>query len=557
MPEIHTPVVAGGPPPVRSIILRDFSGGLNLRDDPMQLPNNELPVMVDVEPTPAGGLKKRLAFQGSAAFTTNPAYELKGLWFAPNENTDGTILVGARDVTTGNDVLLVYSTTAFALGAAPDKKLAFTTQSDHAQLWSGAFMKRVNNVTADNNFFIHRGGGTVSQAYLPATQSLSSEQTDAYGHYNDNFANPGSGTNVVSRIICTHLEYLFHAGCFENGARHPARIRWSHPGEPGDYRTNDFIDVGEGNDNDSIRALVSAYGALFIFKERSVWMLTGFDSNTFALNQIAWGVGCQNMNGAAMGPFGLVFFDNYHGMQEISYRRGPSGRIWMAMPMWDKLRDALTDGRITFGPTGPQVCWVGPRLYVTNLFMGGRARTFVYDATIGTGWWTIGVGGSLCAAFNPEAQVPKLMLGDPYDNSGVQQKMHIAMQNVLPSERVDRMDGSTASAFSGSFQTAWLTGGDASLKKRFRRFAVVFKNQPVDRPFVIQGFKNWQTATGGRTYNVLGTLLSGAADSTTDINVRSGTLGSGYAASLIVTGIADRLWDIQQITVRFVPMRIN
>lgn len=51
-----------------------------------------------------------------------------------------------------------------------------------------------------------------------------------------------------------------------------------------------FIDVG-GNDGTQIRAIISAFNALYIFKDKSIWCLTGDNQSNFVLQKFVDGIG--------------------------------------------------------------------------------------------------------------------------------------------------------------------------------------------------------------------------------------------------------------------------
>lgn len=548
---IKAPPLQGRPPPVRSQILRDFTGGLNLRDVGTTMARNELVQCSDVDILPMGGVRRRASFRPLASNGLSTTLQARMLYQVPASAATGTILSGSRDTIGTSDKLAVF-TTAVVEGNAPDVTRTFTTASTLNESWSCATVARVatpNSVQV----FIHRDSLAPVQRYMPDT-TLSAELTPDL--YNEVFASPAANACVKSSLVCAHLHFLFHADTVETGTRHFSRVRWSHPDEPMDFRVGDFFDMGEGQDGDMITAMVSAYGALFIFKRFSVWMLTGQGPTTFNWTRIAYGIGTANKNAAVASMNGLYFFDEMRGMHVITYARGASGRIWMAQPVWQKLHNAISDGTVS-NSTAAVIAWGGQRLYVTGLKNGTADLsnvTYVHDVEAGQGWFQYDVGFALINTFKDAADLYHLMGVGPYKGAAGQTTYRdfIEIQG-LNSTLADKL-GVTTSNYNGSFTHAWVDGGDQSLKKRFRRFSVVFDNLPAASTIAGIAYKDWDTTISARTFTIVGTAVSFAAG--VELNKRSGTIGTCYATAVKLTGPNDQDWRVKQVTHRFIPYRI-
>lgn len=552
MPIIPTPPIQGSPPPIRSAVLRDFTGGLNFRDNASQLAANELSDEVNCDIGGQGGVSRRGSFRPLGASGITTANSPQFLFHIPDDTSNGYVLMGAQSATGPTDKLSYWTT--ITEGTAPAATRSFATASNDDEYWSGALMKPTE-APGDQYLYIHRDYLAKVQAFQTSDNLLHSEMTDAYGNYNENFAAPGSGCMPKASIMAAHRDYMFHADCYENSLRRTARLRWSHPGHPGDYRANDFIDVGEGQDNDRISALVSNGSSLFVFKERSVWVLEGYSADTFSITRVASGIGCGNHNAAAYSQYGVTFFDRNLGMHQITFERVAGVRMWHANCLWLKLNAAITDGRIT---NTRQACvtWVGSKLYVSGLIEGGAAhanRTYMTDMQVGPGWVRYNVGFVNIGCYKPFGSPPLFMGIAPFDGSqsGATNYDRLVIQG-LNATLTDLLDGTHEQSYVSYFQTSWITGGDASLKKRFRRFSMVFGNLATGHGFTVNSFKNWSFAAD-RTYTVDGDYVSGTAEQK---NVRGGTVGTGYAVALKVTGPNDRAWNVDQLTLRFIPQRI-
>lgn len=553
MPIIPTPPVQGAPPAIRSAVLRDFTGGLNYRDDSLQLAPNEVASAIDVDLSAQGGFQRRKSFRTLASTELDTTTPPRFLFNIAGDNNDGLLFVGGRDGSA--DDLSYFSTFSDNAGIAVER--AFTHATTLGQTWSGALMKRVE-ANGDQNLYIHRDYQQPVQAWETDT-NLHTEMGDPAASsgagWNEDFAAPVGGFMPFASLLCAHHEYMFHADTNEDSTRHDSRIRWSHPGHPGDYRENDFIDVGEGQDNDRVTAMVSAFGALFIFKQRSVWMLSGYDTDSFSIERIATGVGAGNKNAATSSQYGVAFFDQNLGVHEITYMKGASGRTWIAQCTWQKLNPAITDKRIT-NTQHACMTWVNSKLYVSGLCIGGATVpnvTYVHDEQVSPAWWAYGVGFTMMCSWAGNNTPEKLVGVGPCFDGTTTNYDRVAIFDLTTSP-TDSLDGGfTELDIAASLQTAWVAAGDPSLKKRFRRFSLVFDNLDISNTITVYAYKDWKTPNY-RSYTIAGDW-----DGFSPIeqkNVRGGTIGTAYSASLVIQGPSNVEWGVNMITLRYIPQRI-
>lgn len=541
---------------MHSQILSDWSGGLNLSADDFQLARNETADCLDVDPSPLGGIERRSSFRslGDSGLSTTDAPRFL-YHFQSDSDDNGFILMGNTDGT--HDYLTTWATGDITDGHARTQKRQFTTDSTLSNTWSAALVRPRVSVDHEVVLYIHRD----RQAKVQTFQTdglLHSEQTNSYGNYNEDFDNPLGGTCPYASLCCTHLDYLFHADTYENSIRRSSRIRWSHPAQPGDYRENDFVDVGDGHDNDVIRGLVSWANALFIFKERSVWVMTGYDVDTFAMTRLADNIGVSNKNCCIQTVNGVFFFDEWLGLQQIVQK----GSAFGIKPMWLSLNTAIDDGRLTltkFATIGES----GGKIYVSGMRWRGATnhnRTFVYDYMNDNGWWAYSVGFRLLRGFTSALGEKHIMGAGPFTNEGgasTNYANYLCIQGYLSSDVDDRFNASTEVTYTGHMTTAWVDGGDAGLKKRFRRFSMVFDNMAATSPFTVLSYRNWSNTTPtARSYTVAGTATPSAADFGMQISKRGGAIGSGYSAALKITGPNDKAWGLNSVTFRFIPQRV-
>lgn len=560
MPVIPTPQLRGSPPPISSVFLRDFTGGINLSADDIQLPLNQFADALDIDPDVKGGFFRRSSFRslGNSGLTTDATKNVKFLMQFPDDVTNGWILAGSTDGT--HDRLATWATGDISDAHARTSLLTFTTDANTplAYRWTGAIIGKAN-VVGDPQLYIHRDYLTPVQAWTTANTLAAELTASALANYNENFAAPVGGCAPSASIVCTHLVYLFHGDTREAGVRHPSRIRWSHPGQPEDYRVDDFLDVAEGTDNDRITAMVSNQGRLFIFKRHSVWLLDGLGHDTFSLSRIANGVGAVNHAAACAYLDGCVFFDEALGMQRIK----PQTRTWQVSPMWDNLARAMDDGRLT-DTRQAVVAVAGTKIAVSGMKWKGATapnRTFVYDENVGTGWWCYSVGFSALAGYAGSAGRHWIMGCGPFTNEGGASTTYqnfVCIQGILSSSTDDRFDATNAVTYNGYMFCPWVDAGDPARKKRFRRFSLTFDSMATNKSFTVDAYRNWSVDIPAvRTFSVagLGTATPGIAGQQN--NVRGGALGTGYSAAVKITGPNDVAWGINQVTFRFVPKRVT
>ena len=83
------------------------------------------------------------------------------------------------------------------------------------------------------------------------------------------------------------FSYWFHNYLFVSGVTaSPNRLYWSALGDPTTFDANDFVDIN-ANDGDKITGLNILNDELVVFKNYSVWSITGFSGATFDATTIA------------------------------------------------------------------------------------------------------------------------------------------------------------------------------------------------------------------------------------------------------------------------------
>ncbi len=112
------------------------------------------------------------------------------------------------------------------------------------------------------------------------------------------YTGSGSVVNLTTDTDCPeatlveyHKNHLFLAG----DETYPSRVNFSAIDNITDYTATDFFDV-QTSDGTKVRGMVSAYDSLYIFKEKSIWRLSGGERDSFTLQKMVEGTGTLSNN---------------------------------------------------------------------------------------------------------------------------------------------------------------------------------------------------------------------------------------------------------------------
>lgn len=93
----------------------------------------------------------------------------------------------------------------------------------------------------------------------------------------------------VVELVEYHKNHLFLSGNDD----YPSRVWFSKLDDITDYTATDFFDVAT-SDGSRVRAIISAYGSLYILKDYSIWRLSGYERDTFVLEKMVDGIGTRS-----------------------------------------------------------------------------------------------------------------------------------------------------------------------------------------------------------------------------------------------------------------------
>ena len=534
----------------------DFQGGLNLNADPFQLGKNETSDCLNVDFDPLGGFHQRDGIAGLAdAYFANSK---PSMWQFTTPNGEYSQVM----FQSLNTPAYVSGSTSYdiTMDVAP---LDVTGDSVSSRMYAATFRDPQNLSTAccyiqrNAQYVPIRWNGTVGHRLVDPSPS----------GWNEDFAAPAHGKMPLAKFITAHRNYVFVANTVEDGETHTSRIRWSHPGFPEDWREGDWIDIEPGA-GDAITGVASWQDRLLIFKNNAVFMLLGYDADTFEVVNVSRTVGALNQGAIAVAEEGVFFFSWPEG---VFFFDGSKLRDLFA-----GLRPLLTDGTVARTHRKYISCsWVKQRLWVsipTNVDWYGDGVTLVFDPALGRGGgWTKYQCGSGWVGFAIEFAPPgedSHWYAIPGDTQQRIVELHAdqAFDDLLGYENPIRT----------RYQTPWIDLGNPALAKSWRRPVFVFNNED-NYTLNFTTFGDYNTTEPLGTFTK--TVSSGSSswlvwdeDDWDEANwattagtpqqiAKGARLGRATAVSLLVEGPPDlehaAMWGVNAITWKYIPKRIR
>lgn len=542
--------------------LRDFTGGLNLRRDTVQLGSNESPDLLNVDVDPRGGFHQRW---GTAPFSST------ALGNAPVSAWEYANVTGSRQV-------MVHDGNTVWVSSGGE----FTQAFSRGLIVRGATMK-------DRCYAVNGGSNSVRWDGAAATPLNWAQGGD---NWNANLETPTSETTTgampVARCVAAHQGHLWVANTLENGKRYGNRLRFSHPNFPESWRSYDFIDVDPGVDGDEITALVPYADRLLVFKKRSIHAIYGADPETFQVFPITTEVGAISQEAVVSTDLGIYFMSWPDGVFLYQGKQ----------PEWqfDRIFPAIQDGKIPQAYASKIVLgWGGRRLWVSVPWEGSTTnkRTFVLDPSLSKAgsWVAYDLGLSAFVEYNPPGSSALLLGG------------HVGSKRVLKLDQRVPFDnfGSGNVPIETHFRTAWFDLGEQAMKKRWKRPEIMLRGGTTaevyvkvfrdwDPSFAVRNFKlnteedsddiavvtpdletgapvgegwgsaTWGVSKWGRGGGVGGPVPGGNNTKLTGHAVleRGNPLGQSKAVGFLFIGPkTNHSWGIDSIALKFIPRRIR
>jgi hypothetical protein len=530
--------------------LNDFTGGINLRSDQFNLASNELADALNVEVDPRGGILSREGWRRwNGADVTADAWNPQNLFlFQRTFGSPNVMLVNNNkiNVSTG--------------GTFTELEIAATPVAVSAD-WHGATFANWGDTVyigcgASDSTAAHKWSGTGDAVALTPIS--------AGTEWNDDYTTPVQGVFPAAELVTTHLNYMFAANTREAGSNVRNRIRWSHPDQPEDWATDDYIDILNAG---AIAAISSFHDHLLIFAELGIWALYGIDSDSWQLQLVTRAVSTQSPNWLAESDSGVYFFSWPHG---VHYYDGTaitevSASLRPAFDGPDFASTALES--IHLGWMNRQL-WFGAPYDVTTTATDA-ACVFVLDPTLGSGGsWTRHVGAD-GAGLGPFVE----------DRVSATPKFYGCSRTTPDVMRVAQFGtdvwtdnhGGVDAGFESLFTSNWINDGIDDHKKSWKPPTVIvreFDQAYTLRYEVMHEYDESNVQRQGQRLIDAGSDAiqydSGATyDSGEKYGVRAkgshaerfGTLGSTEAIQLRLMGEAGKPWGINSITNKFISRR--
>jgi len=547
---------------IDSLLVNDFTGGLNYRADAFKLADNESPDMLNVDIDPRGGFSSRWGMKdynssaigsiASGSFTPKRLFA----WDGPSRY----LMIAANDK--------IFHTTSGSVSAS----IATTDNPSGAMFapWSSSSTSYV---------YMACGRGYAGKKFDGTTTTTLT--VSATGAWQDSFASP-TGTHMPKADLCTtHIDRMWVANTNENSTNYPNRLRWSHPSFPESWRTDDYIDVVDGGSG--ITGIVPFGDQLLIFKPRAVFALTGYDEESFQLVPLSVEIGAANAQCIAKSEQAIFFFSWPDGL--FAYNGSGFTNIFQAIhPIIDE--NLINETSLS----GMFVSWVD-RLLMLSVPLGASPITQDTYETVGATYdqSTITYGGSTKATIPTVTYVwdPSIReggawtlykTGDDYglahattflqtDGSRVPVALHPYHARVLKinqiNEHSDTIAG-TVYGFDSYYVTKWQDAQNTNAKKFWRRPEMVVRQLGETISLPVSVYHDWNTGTVAKSFTVDmdGQYIDGGygsfgqPDLGSDV-VKGHNLGLARSVQLKINGDAGKPWGVNAITYKYNPRRVR
>jgi hypothetical protein len=506
----------------------DFTGGINFRADQFQLAPNESPGMLNVDIDPRGGIFSRAGYQTkhTTAISFSGEWNPKGLYDL--RGTTPNIMLTTGYQTTGSYNGRVFKSTGGN----------FTTLDSGASTPLNVISTNGASFTTWNlTLYIALGSGATNM-YKWATGDTYATSLSASGPTWQPYAQPTGGYMPRAELCVAHANKMFVANTYEDGVAYPNRLRWSHENLPEDWYQDDYIDINAGGNG--IRGIVVVDGQLLVFKQKAIYLLMGYDADSFQLVEMSTNLGIDYPQQATFGSGGVYFFDYPNGL--YFYNRNGITDIF------ERIRPIIINGEINTTVLSTITCsYIRDRLWLSMPYQNSNVGVpppyssvnFIFDATIGANGaytmfqsapflsdtatpvtipgfglvsgceWRDDTDKAYYLMINPDDDYPYVYYVDDYDNT-----------------TDDVIIGATPSLtgkFATNYRTSWFDDNRYVQLKTFLRPYFVMKEVSSTTFIKMNVYKNYNE-----------TLKSGG---TKTINLAPTIEGAVYGTSLYGTGI--------------------
>lgn len=532
---------------MKPLNMMDFTGGVNLRPEAFQLAENELPEMVNLEVDPRGGVNTRKSWRYS-----NPSVVTTAVWNPRNAYTH-------RDQNNAQWTYVVNGGVDKQLyGSGPGGAWASVLTDCNAVPHGADF------VSWDDYVYVVRGAASPSARVLGNTPVLLTACASA--NWQNDYTAPGvTDTFPIADLIAQHQGYMFVAGTWEDGTRHPNRIRWSHPNNPVRWALDDYIDISEGGQ--LITGIVPFSDRVVIFKPDAVWALFGYSAETWEVTNLSRTIGCLNQQGIARSEEAVFFISWPHGVFAYTGTKVEEISVQIRTVFQDNLMDPAAMANSFVG-------WLGRRLWVSLPYNGKRpppddaTRAFVWDPVMTS--WTMFVGAN---ASVPGPYIERIET-DTDDNevTFMRTNPYSVALNYVSGDATDECAPNQVQPFTTHLRTRWVDAGAPTWKKSWRRPDFLLRALTVDSSLNVQVFHDFDNYNAQRSFIIAytpdnavavygdfnwgdGTVYGGSSQ--TSSVERGSTMGRAGTVQLLIDGYPGVQWGLNGIIFKYIPRRFR
>ncbi len=486
---------------------RDFTGGLNFRADQFQLKDNESPFILNVDVDPRGGVFTRAAYRKKHTTQVSGNWKPKGLFNYKDVSSPRIILNTGKDGATDGKI--------YQSSGSNFSTLEYAVLTDIA-------VKSTNgaSVTQFLDVIYLAVGKDSSNMYKYNNADTYASSLAASGPTWQPYQSPTGGYMPRAEHTRAHANKLFCANTKElnNDATpsvedHPNRIRWSHENRPEDWFQDDYIDIVAGGDG--ITGLSIVDGQLLIFKPEAVYLLMGYDADSFQLVELSTTVGIKYPQHVVEGSGGAYFFSYPEGL--LFYNRNG------IQDLFSRLKPIIDTNRINAQKLDVlTMSYVNDRLWMSAPFDIDNTGTavdysnmnFIFDSSIGSsGAFTMYQSAVYANAATPSSIIGYGLLsgcdwndstGDIWHlmvspNSSFKYVMYVdeyeASDNIPQNVSDDVPEGDEIGDFTTNFTTPWFYDDRYVQTKTFVRSLYVVRSVDKETQIIANVYHDFNSET--------------------------------------------------------------
>lgn len=287
-----------------------------------------------------------------------------------------------------------------------------------------------------------------------------------------------------------HARHLFLAGDSAN----PSRLSFSGLDDITDYTSTDFIRVETNSGDGIIRGLKTGLDGLYIWKDSSIWRLSGTNRDDFILERMVQGIGTLSNQSIAIvndtrSSQQIFVFVTQQG-DVAAYDGGVNVAI-----LSNKIHSSIPEA-INFSRLDEVEATSYANMYVASFATSGNAtqnRLYAFDF-IHNAWtrWA-GMEANTLTTFEGSNGEELLLFGD-YDG----------FANQFDINDTTTINDPSSTAIDAYWQSGWIAFKDSGLEKNLRVVRVWVNQEGADKLLDVEVRKDFQTSSTTKQLDLAG-----------------------------------------------------